>query len=175
MKKTDTTKSSTFAVKGDRCVSASTDIGSSSSAKGDCCAAVVTNEDSRATADGNHCVSVSTGTCCRSMANNGVAVSTHSNSLSLAVGAHGLALAAGENGRSIAGTASIAAAIGADSQAKGEMGSWLILAEWNGGEGGNGSPRTIKCIKAVPVDGNKIKPNTWYELRNGNIVAVDGK
>lgn len=70
----------------------------------------------------------------------------------------------------------VAAALGPQSCAKGEVGDWLILAErarsdpygrqmWNGCYG-------IRRIRAVRVDGVRIRPDTWYELRGGRIRKV---
>jgi len=49
---------------------------------------------------------------------------------------------------------------------KGSRISWIVLAEWVY-EGNNYS---IKAVKAVKVDGKKIKANTFYKLKNSEFV-----
>jgi hypothetical protein len=59
---------------------------------------------------------------------------------------------------------SIAAVLG-QGAAAGAVGCWLVLTErdddWN-----------ILGVKAVPVDGKKVKAGRFYELRGGKVVAV---
>ncbi len=66
------------------------------------------------------------------------------------------------------GKHAVACAIGAGTKAKGTIGAWLVIAErgeWNG----NCYP--IITVKTEKVDGEKIKPETWYKLENGEFVA----
>ena len=54
---------------------------------------------------------------------------------------------------------------------KAKIGSWITLAEWEySEEKGRSVPR---CVKTEYVDGEKIKPDTWYQLKNGEFVEVD--
>ena len=65
------------------------------------------------------------------------------------------------------GEESIAIVTGKDSKARGALGCWLVLTErgeWNG------KTYPIIEVRAVKVDGNEIKPETWYELKNGKVV-----
>ena len=69
----------------------------------------------------------------------------------------------------VEGKESIAIVTGKDSKASGAFGCWLVLTErgeWNG------DTCPIKAVKAVKVDGEKIKPDTWYQLVGGEIVEV---
>ena len=53
--------------------------------------------------------------------------------------------------------------------AKGAPGCWIVLTErdeWDG------EAYPIKCVKAFKVDGEKIKPDTFYKLENGEAVEV---
>ena len=53
---------------------------------------------------------------------------------------------------------------------KAKIGSWITLAEWEySEEKGRSVPR---CVKTEYVDGEKIKPDTWYQLKNGEFVEV---
>ena len=44
-----------------------------------------------------------------------------------------------------------------------------MLAEWEWDDDDNRSP---KCVKAVQVDGERIKADTWYKLIDGEFVEV---
>ena len=63
------------------------------------------------------------------------------------------------------GKDSIAVANGAHSKARGAMGCYLVLTEYDN----NGS---IICAKMSQVDGKTIKENVWYILKNGEFVEV---
>lgn len=49
---------------------------------------------------------------------------------------------------------------------KGGMGAILVIAVENDADYG------IKEWKAFVVDGENIKPDTWYKLKNGDLVEV---
>ena len=54
---------------------------------------------------------------------------------------------------------------------KAKIGSWITLAEWEySEEKGRSVPR---CVKTEYVDGEKIKADTWYRLKNGEFVEVN--
>lgn len=68
----------------------------------------------------------------------------------------------------VSGKESIASALGIGGKAKGALGCWIVCAEWeNKNEGWH-----IKCVKAAAVDGDKIKADTWYMLKDGEFVEV---
>ena len=70
---------------------------------------------------------------------------------------------------SVGGRESVAIVTGKDSMAKGAPGCWIVLTErgdWDG------TTYPIKCVKAFKVDGEKIKPDTFYKLENGEAVEV---
>ncbi len=69
---------------------------------------------------------------------------------------------------SVEGKESIAMAIGYESKAKGAMGCWIVLAEWEDGDEGY----SITDVQSAHVDGERIKPDTWYMLKNGEFVEV---
>ena len=59
---------------------------------------------------------------------------------------------------------------GNKSKAKAKIGSWITLAEW---EWSNDKNRYVPvCVKTEYVDGENIKADTWYQLKNGNFVEV---
>ena len=69
---------------------------------------------------------------------------------------------------------SIAIAWGYKGQVSGVKGSFLVLADWEGDESEYWKADTwkLKGAKMVRVDGEHIKENTWYTMRNGKIVEV---
>ena len=68
------------------------------------------------------------------------------------------------------GKESIAIVTGIGSKACGALGCWLVLTERGGW---NGETYPIKEVKAVRVDGKTIKPNTWYKLKDGQIIETE--
>nr|DAH29838.1 MAG TPA: hypothetical protein [Caudoviricetes sp.] len=69
----------------------------------------------------------------------------------------------------VSGKESVAAALGIDSKAKGALGCWLVLAEWAEDDEHNWHREDVQCFK---VDGENIKPDIWYKLKNGELVEV---
>lgn len=55
--------------------------------------------------------------------------------------------------------------------AKGGICSVIVLTEWKYDDNGNYVPI---AVKAEIVDGVRIKTDTWYKLKNGELVEVDG-
>ena len=114
-------------------------------------------------ATGNYGASSATGNC-------GASSATGYKGASSATGNCGASSATGNCGASSAtGLNSIALAAGYKCKAKGAIGSWLCIAErdeWNG------KTYPIKEVRAVKVDGENIKPDTWYMLIDGEITEV---
>ena len=54
-------------------------------------------------------------------------------------------------------------------KAKGKVGSWIVLTEWQT----KGDER-IPTVVAKRIDGAEIKEDTWYTLKNGEFVEVEG-
>ena len=69
----------------------------------------------------------------------------------------------------VSGKESVAAALGIDSKAKGALGCWIVLAEWSKDKKCDWHRKDVKCFK---VDGETVKPDTWYKLKNGDLVEV---
>ena len=70
----------------------------------------------------------------------------------------------------VSGKESVAAALGIESKAKGALGCWIVLAEWAKDENYNWHRKDVQCFK---VDGETVKPDTWYTLKDGRPVEVD--
>ena len=66
---------------------------------------------------------------------------------------------------SVSGKSSVAAVFGRDSKAKGALGCWLVLTEWN--------KDGIKDMQCFKVDGEIIKADVFYTLRDGKPVEAD--
>ena len=110
--------------------------------------------ESSAVANGQQSLAVTTGDICSAVCN-GV------DSVSVTVGASSSASATGKH--------SIAFGAGKDCEAKGALGCWIVLTErdeWNG------DCYPIKEVKAFKVDGEKIKPDIYYKLIDGEAVEV---
>ena len=60
---------------------------------------------------------------------------------------------------------------GNDSKAKAKIGSWITLAEWKWSD--EKSRDVPVCVKTEYVDGENIKAETWYQLKNGKFVEVN--
>ena len=83
-----------------------------------------------------------------------------------ASGAWGTATVTGRYGGAKAlGNDCLAAAWGPESKAMGKAGNWLVLSEHECG--------AIVDARLVRVDGEIIKSDTWYVLRNGKIVEAE--
>ena len=54
--------------------------------------------------------------------------------------------------------------------AKGKVGSWITLSEWAYSE--KECVRIPICVKTEQIDGEKIKADTFYRLKNGKFVEV---
>ena len=67
------------------------------------------------------------------------------------------------------GTDSVGAAIGVKSIAKGALGNWIVLAEWVE----QGDHYIPACVKAGKIDGETLKPDTWYKLEGGEFVEFE--
>lgn len=95
---------------------------------------------------------------------------------SSATGDYGASSATGYKGASEAkDPCSIAVAWGYHGKAKGVLGSFLVLADWEGNENYyyKQNEWELKGAKMVQVDGNEIKPDTWYTMVNGEIIEVE--
>ena len=69
----------------------------------------------------------------------------------------------------VKGKNAIAAAFGVNGAAKACLGSWIMAAEWVLDEEYNWN---IVCVLTAKVDGEEIKPDTWYSVKNGKFVEV---
>ena len=83
-----------------------------------------------------------------------------------ASGWSGCAVSSGKYGSAEAnGKQCIAVAFGEQGRARGKIGNWLVVAEY-------GSDGEIIEPKIAVVDGENIKQDTWYTVKNGKFVEV---
>ena len=69
------------------------------------------------------------------------------------------------------GEDSVIMCAGNSSIAKAKVGSWITLADWKWSDKKN---RNVPvCVKTEYVDGENIKADTWYQLKDGRFVEVD--
>ena len=65
----------------------------------------------------------------------------------------------------VSGKSSVALVTGRDSKAKGAIGCWLVLGEWNDNE--------LADVQVFKVDGVNIKADTYYTLKDGHAVEAE--
>ena len=151
--------------------SAATNTGYCSAATntGDRSAATSTGNSSAATNTGDYSVATNTGY--RSVATNtgDSSAATNTGDRSAATNT-GYCSAATNTGNSSAATvegeSSVAIVTGYGGKAKGVKGSWIVCTERD-------NNYNILCVKATEIDGEKIKENTFYTLKNGEFVKAE--
>ena len=97
-----------------------------------------------------------------------------SSGYSAQIGSSGYSAQIGSSGYSAkidsTGEDSVIMCAGNKSKAKAKIGSWITLAEWEWSDDKN---RYVPvCVKTEYVDGENIKADTWYQLKNGKFVEV---
>ena len=183
---TKTSELSAVSIDGDNSVAVNTGDYSEAISDGYKSVAVNTGNYSTTTSRDSNTVSVNTGVCSVSRNIGDFSIATNTGNFSTAItsgefsisstvenaaeakatGNNSTAVSTGRASRAIvSGERSIAVASGPASSAKGAIGSWLVLGEWN-------SSKLID-VQAFKVDGKIIKPNTFYHLKDGKPVAVD--
>ena len=105
----------------------------------------------------------------------GASSATGDYGASSATGNCGASSATGYKGAAEAGDPeSIAVAWGYKGKAKGVIGSYLVLADWEGNENEYWTQEewNLKGAKMIRVDGVNIKENTYYTMLNGEVVET---
>ena len=140
---------------GDQSAATNTGYRSAATNTGDRSAATNTGDQSAATNTGNQSAATNTGDQSAATNTGGRSAATNTGNQSAA---------------EVTGKESIAIVTGKDSKAKGSIGCWIVLTE-RGEWDGNAYP--IKEVKAVRVDGEIIKPDTYYKLINGEVIPCE--
>ena len=145
--------------------SAATNTGNKSAATntGDYSAATNTGDYSAATNTGYQSAATNTGyqSAATNTGNKSAATNTGNKSAATNTGDYSAAIVEGKE--------SIALATGIKSKAKGKIGCFIVLTEWK--EINN--EYHIVDIKSAKVDGENIKEDTFYTLKDGKFVEVD--
>ena len=168
---------------GDKGASSATGYKGASSATGYKGASSATGYKGASSATGDKGASSATGDKGASSATGykGASSATGTYGASSATGTCGASSATGYKGASSAEDKdAVAVAWGYKSKAKGVLGAFLVFADWEytGSEDdteydrNNQSAWVLNGAKMVQVDGENIKPNTWYTIENGEIAEV---
>ena len=149
---------------GDRSAATNTGYQSAATNTGYQSAATNTGDQSAATNTGYQSAATNTG-------DQSAATNTGNQSAATNTGNRSAATNTGNRSAAeVTGKESIAIVTGKDSKAKGSIGCWIVLTE-RGEWDGNVYP--IKEVKAVRVDGEIIKPDTYYKLINGEVIPCE--
>ena len=163
-KKSNTGNRSAATNTGDRSAATNTGNRSAATNTGDQSAATNTGYQSAATNTGDYSAATNTGY-------QSAATNTGDYSAATNTGYQSAATNTGNRSAAeVTGKESIAIVTGKDSKAKGSIGCWIVLTE-RGEWDGNVYP--IKEVKAVRVDGEIIKPDTYYKLINGEVIPCE--
>ena len=158
---------------GDFAVSSSTGGRSVSFSTGDSAVSSSTGWGSVNSSTGDSAVSASTGGCAVSASAGDCSVSSSTGwrSVSLSTGWGSANISTGKectnNGE---GERNICVAWGKDSKCKGALGCFLVLSEWGMWDG---QKYRFIGAKMVEVDGETIKADTWYWLKDGEVVECE--
>ena len=142
--------------------SAATNTGNQSAATntGDRSAATNTGNQSAATNTGNRSAATNTGnwSAATNTGNQSAATNTGNQSAATNTGNRSAATNTGKDG--------VAVSWGRRGKARGEKGCYLVLAEYD-------DSNNLVCAKMEKVDGERIKENTFYTLKNGEFAVAE--
>ena len=159
------------ATTGDWAHAATTGDGAHAATTGDWAHAATTGYGAHAatTGDGAHAATTGDGAHAATIGERAHAATTGYGAHAATIGERAHAATTGDGAHAeVSGKESIASALGIDGKAKGALGCWIVCAEWEN----KNECWHIKCVKAAAVEGEKIKADTWYTLRDGEFVEV---
>ena len=127
------------------------------------------NSEKNQSNTGNNSAATNTGD--RSAATNtgyrSAATNTGYRSAATNTGNRSAATNTGNNSAAIVdGKESVAIALGYESKARGSLGCWIVVSEWN--DDGH-----IVDVQSAKVDGGKIKADTFYMLKDGEFEEAE--
>jgi hypothetical protein len=162
---TNTGNSSAATNTGDRSAATNTGYRSAATNTGDSSAATNTGDSSAATNTGDSSAATNTGdsSAATNTGNSSAATNTGDSSAATNTGDRSAATNTGLEGCAIS--------IGIDAVARGAMGCWLTLAEWEFNKKESRWHRVD--VQTKRVNGKSIKPDTYYSLKNGRFVKTD--
>lgn len=99
-----------------------------------------------------------------------MAIAGDEDSIAKAVGIESVAISRDSNGKAeVYGKESIAISTGFNGKVKGSLGSYIAAAEWIN----KGYKYILSCFKTALVDGDFIKADTYYQIKNGEFVECN--
>ena len=146
-------------------------------ASGNCSTAASSGDSSKAASSGNYSTAASSGNYSTAASSGDSSTAASSGNCSTAASSGDCSTAASSGNCSTAassgygskaevkGKECIAAAIGRNGKARASLGSWIVVTEID-------ADGHVLDVKGVKVDGEKIKADTWYQLKNGEFVEV---
>ena len=145
---------------GDRSAATNTGDWSAATNTGDQSAATNTGDRSAATNTGNWSAATNTGnwSAATNTGNRSAATNTGDQSAATNTGDWSAATNTGKDG--------VAVSWGRRGKARGEKGCYLVLAEYD-------DSNNLVCAKMEKVDGERIKENTFYTLKNGEFAVAE--
>ena len=144
---------------GHRSAATNTGYRSAATNTGHWSAATNTGDQSAATNTGYQSAATNTG-------DRSVATNTGDQSAATNTGYQSAATNTGyQSATTVSGEESVACALGYEGKAKGTKGCWLVLAEWK-----DGHRKDVRCFY---VDGESVKANVFYKMKEGALVEVD--
>ena len=141
---------------------------------GDCSVATSTGDCSVATSTGGRSVATNTGDCSVATNTGFQSVATNTGFQSVATNTGDCSVATNTGDCSVAtntGENSVAIAWGVEGKARASLGSYIVVAEW--GFDKKKGKHILLCAKMAQVDGKQVKANTFYTLKNGELVEVE--
>ena len=144
---------------GDRSAATNTGHRSAATNTGDRSAATNTGHWSAATNTGDWSAATNTGhwSAATNTGYQSAATNTGNRSIATNTGCRSVAAVFGEE--------SVACSLGEYGKAKGAKGCWLVLAEWK-----DNHRKDVRCFY---VDGESVKANVFYTLKDGELVEAD--
>jgi hypothetical protein len=154
--------------------SAATNTGDRSAATntGNQSAATNTGNHSAATNTGNHSAATNTGnySAATNTGDRSAATNTGDRSAATNTGNHSAATNTGNHSAAtVEGLESVATSLGINGRAKAKIGCWLVIAEWKRDDNYNWHRVDVKSFY---VDGENIKEDVFYILKNGEAVET---
>ena len=163
---------STAATSGDESTAATSGYRSTAATSGDRSTAATSGYRSTAATSGYRSTAATSGyrSTAATSGDRSTAATSGDESMAATSGDRSTAATSGYRSTAIVeGKDSVAIALGARSKAKGALGCWLILAEWEENDDGM-YRKDVKCFK---VDGEIIKADMFYMLEDGEAVLTD--
>ena len=114
--------------------------------------------------------------------NNGAQLASSGDGAQLASSGYGAKLASSGDGAKLAssgygaklassGDGAVVMSAGIGGKAKAKKGSWISIAEWEW----DGEKAILVCVKTARIDGETLKEDTYYTVKDGEFVEVQGE